>query len=243
MSRQEEPGTWRLRKREPQAPADGVTVRLHQAPEPAQSWTAVPLAGDDSAERPALVSPDLATVRAPESGPADASGEVRQTLIRFGPGVPDPRTAHTAAVWHGTAQPAAPPRARRRRASGYAFAAVALLAVLAFLLWERFGGPALAVRSVSVSAAPGTLSCGGTEDVVATVRTNGKAGTLRYHWHRSDGTDSGPQRQTLTSGPTGVGLPLRWTFQGHGAYRATALLEIDSPGTRTASVSFGYSCR
>ena len=261
MSPHDETGTVNLHQQDAAgAPrTDALTAR--PAPVADQSWEAVPLAGDDSAVEPpgpsafwetakvAGYASDTATRRLPSATPAagvtlpgPAGGP--QELIRFGPGVPGAGTAQAAAVWHGTVRPAPPtgPKPSRRRGPAYAVAVLVVLAVVAFLLWQRTG-PALAVRSVAVAAAPGSLSCDATEDVVATVRTNGRAGTLRYHWHRSDGTDGGPQRQTLTAGQASVRLPLRWTFQGHGTYRATASLAVGGPGGRTASVSFTYSCR
>ncbi|MDI5970953.1 hypothetical protein POF50_016655 [Streptomyces sp. SL13] len=175
----------------------------------------------------------------PESGRTrPESAGAPPTVIRFGPGVPAPETAAIAAVWHG----ASPPVPRRRRRTGYLTGALVVLAVIALLLWQR-QGPALALRSVAVSAPSGTLACGGTEEVVGTVRTNGRAGTLRYRWHRSDGTDTGPTTQHVAAGPTTLRLPLRWTFVGHGTFHATASLDVISPDPRTASVSFTYDCR
>ncbi len=251
MNHQDEMTTRRLGRPEsrPDGP-DEMTVRLPAASGTDQSWTSVPLAGDDSEPRPVKASPDLATVRTAERGAAPVdprSAYARATLVRFGPGVPRPGTAAAVAAWHGTAaadRSAAPPaaRARRRRAPSYLLAVLVLLAVVAFLLWQRMT-PALAVDSVSVSAGPGTLACDSTEEVLATVRTNGGAGILRYHWRRSDGTDSGPLRQTVTPGRNQVRLPLRWTFRGHGTYRATASLSVEAPASLSSSVSFTYSCR
>jgi len=172
--------------------------------------------------------------------PAGADDGVAPGLLRFGPGVPDPAAAQAAAVWHGaTGAGSAPPRRRRRAAR--VLVALVLLAALAFLLWQRFG-PALSVSSVAVTTSDGSVACGATRVVTGTVRTSGGAGTLRYHWVRNDGTDSGPLRQKVAAGHHTVRLPLRWSFRGHGVYRARATLSVDAPGTRTASVSFTYSC-
>jgi len=166
--------------------------------------------------------------------------------VRFGPGVPDPGTARTIAVWKGAVpgpqtpqQPAAQVRRRWTRALPLL---LAVLVVVGYLLWQR-SGPPLAVVSATVSATPAALPCGGTEQLTATVRTNGRSGTLHYHWLRSDGTDSGPLTQSLPAGAHQVQLPLRWTVQGHGDFHGTATLDVTAPGSATASADFSYACR
>jgi hypothetical protein len=174
-----------------------------------------------------------------EAGPMPVSG-----VLRFGPGVPDPGTARTIAVWQGAAPgpgtplPTAP---RRRRWTRVLPVLLVLLAIAGYLLWQRVGPP-LAVASVSLAATPAALPCGGTEQLTATVRTNGRRGTLHYHWARSDGTDSGPLTQSLPAGAHEVQLPLRWTVQGQGDFHGIATLDVTAPGSATASAGFGYSC-
>ncbi|MFC9296883.1 hypothetical protein ACFTWH_31325 [Streptomyces sp. NPDC057011] len=170
--------------------------------------------------------------------PADAAPDrVEGSVLRFGPGV----TAAMPAPFPLTV--AAPP-ARRRRGAGlrrYALAAVVLLAVLAYLGWQRFG-PALEVRDVVVTADPQGPACDAAADVVAVVRTNGRPGTLTYRWLRSDGTRSGQLTERVPSGQREARLHLLWTFQGSGTYAAKAELELLSPGPRTAAAEFTYRC-
>ncbi|MCZ4125523.1 hypothetical protein [Streptomyces sp. H39-S7] len=167
---------------------------------------------------------------------------VPDILLRFGPGVPTHTAPEVAAVWHGH-PPTAPARTRPRRSlRRYTLAGVVLLAVLAFLLWERLGAP-LGIDSVSVTSAPARVTCGGTEVVTATVRTNGWGGNISYHWVRSDGTDSGPQKQYVRPGEHQVQLPERWTVVGRGTFRGTTTLWITTPGRRGVAAIFDYSCQ
>lgn len=171
-------------------------------------------------------------------------GEVR----RFGPGVTAAaarRAANTPSatqIWHGTLPGAPPPQpVRRRWPRRYALACAVLAAVLLFLAWRHFG-PRAAVRDVTVTAPAAEVGCDGTADVVGVVRTDGRPGTLTYHWERSDGTRSGPLRETLIRGQKEAGLHLLWTFHGPGTHRATARLVITAPSRHTATADFTYRC-
>lgn len=185
---------------------------------------------------------------APHPVPDRVEGDV----LRFGPGVTafvhrrHNGGATAAGVWHGTlaGQPSAPSQQRRHRRGlrRYALATVVLVAVLAFLAWQRYG-PQAAVRGVSVSASPAAgPGCDGTADVVGVVRTDGRPGTLTYRWIRSDGTSSGVLREDVPRGRKQARLHLLWTFHGRGEYAARAELRIISPSPRTASTSFTYRC-
>ncbi|MFE5486863.1 hypothetical protein [Streptomyces sp. NPDC056527] len=177
---------------------------------------------------------------------------VEGEVMRFGPGVTaavrrqagDGPT--TAQIWHGTLPgqvPGGPPRRPRRRGLGrYALAGVVLLAVLAFLAWQRLG-PTVAVRGVAVTAPAQPLACDGTADIVAVVDTDGRPGTVTYRWERSDGTTSGLLRERLARHQTQARLHLLWTFRGRGEHRATARLVIVSPTPEhTAEARFTYRC-
>lgn len=160
------------------------------------------------------------------------------TVLRFGPGV-------TAAVAHRTHRtlptvppPAAPPRRRLRR---HALPALVLVAVMAFLAWQRLG-PSVAVRSVAVTAPPTVLGCGDTADVVGLVATNGRPGTLSYRWIRSDGTASGVLREVVVRGQEQARLHLLWTFHGKGHYTARAELRILTPTQHTITTDLTYDC-
>lgn len=219
-------------------PAEAVTLVEEDIRE------AVTVADDDASQAVALVK---------DAAPAGvAPDRVEGDVLRFGPGV-TAAVIHrsqgnntTAAVWHGTlaGQPESPPPPEERRRGGlrrYALAGTILLAVIAFLAWQRFG-PSLAVRDVSVSTAARTLGCDSTADIVAVLRTNGRAGTVTYRWERSDGTTSGVLTEKLTRGQKQARLHLLWTFKGRGEYRASAELRILTPTRHTADTALTYRC-
>ena len=234
-------------------PTDGSTFHLrpqsgphHAAPPPPDNST-VHLGGGGGhvygTPMPAYEAAPTVFVPTPPPGEQPEP----ESLIRFGPGVPDPKTARTMAVWQGQGpagaggEGGAQGKMRKRTLGGLLLAGIVLLAVVAFLLWQHFGS-SLSITSVAVRATPAALACDGTEQVTATVRTNGSSGTIHYRWVRSDGTTSGALTQTVPSGTHQVSLPLRWTVQGQGNLQATATLQITDPGTRTVSGSFNYSC-
>ncbi|MEU7551835.1 hypothetical protein AB0B01_05615 [Streptomyces sp. NPDC044571] len=170
--------------------------------------------------------------------PQDAVPDrVEGSVLRFGPGV----TAAVPAPFPVTA----PPAAQRRGSGGwrrYGLAAVVLLAVLAYLGWQRYG-PSLGVRDVAVSVTdPKGPACDATADVVALVRTNGRPGTLRYRWIRSDGTQSEELTERVPRGRKEARLHLLWTFHGTGTHDASAKLQVVSPGGRSAATQFTYRC-
>ncbi|MFD3695491.1 hypothetical protein ACFWUZ_04945 [Streptomyces sp. NPDC058646] len=171
--------------------------------------------------------------------PAEVTPDrVDGSVLRFGPGV----TAAMPAPFPLTA--GGPPR-RAHRAAGlrrYTLAGVVLLAVLAYLGWQRFG-PALEVRDVAVTTDAAGPPCDTAADVVAVVRTNGRPGTLTYRWQRSDGTQSQQLTERVPRGQHEARLHLLWTFKGAGTYPARAELQLVSPAERTAAVEFTYRCR
>jgi hypothetical protein len=196
--------------------------------------------------------PDAATQIREESPASVAPDRVEGEVLRFGPGVTaavlqrNGGNNTTAEIWHGTlaGQPAGPAQPPERRRSGlrrYALAGTVLLAVLAFLAWQRYG-PALAVKSVTVQTTAQALGCDSTADIVGVLSTNGRPGTVRYRWERSDGTTSGVLREKLTRGQKQARLHLLWTFQGKGEYQAAAVLRIVSPTGDTATTRFTYRC-
>ncbi|WP_426362179.1 hypothetical protein [Streptomyces sp. E-08] len=181
---------------------------------------------------------------APDPTPDRVEGDV----LRFGPGVTAAavrraeNTPTAAQIWHGTlpgTPPARPPRSRWPLR--YGPAVVILLVALALLAWREYG-PRVSVRDVTVTAPEGRLGCDGTANVLAVVRTDGRPGTLTYHWERSDGTRSAPLRETVPRGRKEARLHLLWTFEGRGTHHATARLVITSPAPRTAEDTFTYRC-
>ncbi|MGW7267037.1 hypothetical protein [Streptomyces sp. NPDC054842] len=197
-----------------------------QRPDPEE----VPAGGDTLVLPP---SGSGATLLDPGTRPDRVDG----TLLRFGPGV----NADTVRRAH-VILPAPPAASGRRRGSRrYALPVLVLLCVLAFLAWDR-SGPPVAVRDVTVTAARPSPGCDGTADIVATVTTDGRPGTLTYRWVRSDGTSSGVLRETVTRGQKTARLHLLWTFRGPGRYTGRAELRLLSPGHRTIATHLTYRC-
>lgn len=233
------------------------TVRLPEPvpapePQPDDEYSATAL-GSHWFERPEGDAPaDTPTLVRREPSEHVAPDRVEGDVLRFGPGVTaavrSRRNGTTAVdIWHGTlaGQSADEPervRAPRSRVlRRYSLAAAVLVAVLAFLAWQRYG-PGLAVRDVTVRTSADGPGCDGTADVVGVVRTNGRPGTLTYRWVRSDGTTSGELKEKLTRGQKQARLHLLWTFHGKGRYQAAAELRITAPSAHSASARFVYTC-
>ncbi|GAA4543737.1 hypothetical protein [Streptomyces collinus] len=222
-------------------PGDGRAARSAPSDRP----------GPDDAEYSATVlashwiqrpGPDETPVGPPaaEQGPARPvpPDRVEGSVLRFGPGV----TAAARQRTHLTLPAVPPPPAPRgRRLRRHALPALVLVCVLAFLAWQRLGPP-LRVNTVTVTARPAALGCGGTADLVGLVTTNGRPGTLSYRWIRSDGTASGVLKEELVRGQRQARLHLRWTFEGPGHRTARAELRILSGTGRTATTGFAYDC-
>lgn len=204
------------------APADPTVLRT--TPLPVGGLDATRVAPHAVASPGAPVPEGAAT-----GGDADPAGPV----LRFGPGVPA-----------RLPPPVVPPRLRRRRRGQRLTLMLVVVAAAAALGW--FGwqwlGPPLDVRALDVRTASAGPGCGGTAEVVGTVRTNGAGGTIRYRWVRSDGTDSGELEERLARGQREARLRLLWTFRGQGTQQAEATLEILSPDRRSDSAGFRYHC-
>ncbi|WP_189892512.1 hypothetical protein [Streptomyces xantholiticus] len=150
------------------------------------------------------------------------------------------------AVWRGD-PPVVPPRRRRKGARKRRWVLPVLLAAAVIAVFLVLGvlpeQAAAKVTEVTVRAEPTEVGCNGTAEVVATARTNGAPGMIRYRWLRSDGTVSGELTQSVSAHQTEARLVLRWTFNGRGTQRARAVVDILSPTPHTASAAFTYRCR
>ncbi len=108
--------------------------------------------------------------------------------------------------------------------------------------WERLHNK---VMVSSVAVAPAQLfdgKCNVQFDIVGTITTNGKAGTISYQWLRSDGQNSGTLTQTVASGQTSTAVHLYWKFTGEGSMNASATLHVLTPTVTDGSTRFRYSC-
>ncbi|MCZ7437391.1 hypothetical protein O7598_13375 [Micromonospora sp. WMMC241] len=195
---------------------------------PAATGPAAPTAGTTSG---AYRNPTTRAV----SGVPGPGGE-----LRFGPGVP--ATPPPAPAWP-VAPPVRPPRPVWRRVVSVLSTVLtaALLVAVGLYLWQRLRP--LEVEQVSVAVPrPAGVACDVTVDVVATVRTNGRAGTIRYQWFRSDAPPGALLSERVGSGQRTVTLTLRWTFSGVGATTGTATVNIVEPAPVQAGTRVGYRC-
>ncbi|MFF0718219.1 hypothetical protein [Micromonospora sp. NPDC003816] len=192
--------------------------------------------GSATTARPAAHPGGAATVRtsgalaAPTTGPG---GE-----LRFGPGVP-------AAPPSAPAWPTPAPRRRslwRRSVSVLStLLTLVLLAAVGFWIWQRLNPMEISGVSVAVPH-PAGQRCDVTVDVVATVRTNGRPGTVEYQWLRSGSAPGALLTERLGPGQRTVELTLRWTFSGVGSTTETATVNVVSPSSAQAATEVAYSC-
>lgn len=160
-------------------------------------------------------------------------------VIRFGP----EKSAESAQVpeW---ADPRSAERARKPKRGRLAIGFVLGLgfAVAAVFLISR-ASPEM--RVVSMNVTPATQSqagCAVVMDIVGSVTTNGRPGTITYQWVRSDGEQTPVLTQVAADGgPTTVHL--LWTLNGKGTFPATATLKVLEPNALEAAGKFTYSCK
>ncbi|SBT44896.1 hypothetical protein [Micromonospora narathiwatensis] len=157
--------------------------------------------------------------------------------VRFGPGVP--ATPPAAPAWP------APARRSRWRAVVSVLSTLltaALLVVVGLYVWQRLSP--VEVEGVTVAVPqPAGDRCDVTVDVVATVRTNGRGGSIRYQWLRSDAPPGGLLTERVGRGQRSATLTLKWTFSGVGSTTETATVNIVEPSPVQAGTQVGYRCR
>ncbi|GLY26139.1 hypothetical protein [Micromonospora sp. NBRC 101691] len=165
------------------------------------------------------------------------------TEVRFGPGVP--AGPPVAPGWQRPPAPPARPRRSRWKLIGSVLSTLLTLALLAAVglhLWERLSP--LEVHSVRVTVAePPGERCDVTVDVVATVETNGRAGTIRYRWLRGGAEPGGLLSQRVSRGQRTVTLHLKWAVSGTGTTTETAVIDITEPNPTQGRTIFRYQCR
>ncbi|MFI7214162.1 hypothetical protein ACIBP4_08865 [Micromonospora maritima] len=176
------------------------------------------------------------TARAVSGAPTPAPGGE----LRFGPGVP--ATPPPPPAWP-VAPPIRPPRPVWRRVVSVLSTVLtaALLVTVGLYLWQRLRPLEVEQVAVAVPRPPG-VACDVTVDVVATVRTNGRAGTIRYQWFRSDAPPGALLSERVGSGQRTATLTLKWTFSGVGATTGTATVNIIEPAPVQAGTRVSYRC-
>jgi Protein kinase domain len=156
--------------------------------------------------------------------------------------VPPPRTGPAG---RHTRWPTPPPRRlkrRRWRAAVSTFVTAVILAAVGVILWQR-AHDRLTVTAVSVATAqaPGNR-CNITVNVVGTIETNGRGGTVSYEWIRGGGLTSVVSAVTTTTGRAKARVYLRWTFRGSGTYHGEATLRVLAPEVASGHTAFTYLC-
>ncbi|GIF38086.1 hypothetical protein Axi01nite_23970 [Actinoplanes xinjiangensis] len=179
---------------------------------------------------------------APTVHPDDSTPTVRaHNELRFGPGVP--ATPMAAPAWPGGATAErSRPLWRRLVSLISTLLTLALIGVVGFYIWQRLSP--LEVEGVTVAVPqPAGSRCDTTVDVVATVRTNGRSGVIRYQWFRSDAPPGAVLTEQVGSGQRTAALTLKWTFSGVGTATETATINIIEPSPLQVGTQVAYRCR
>jgi hypothetical protein len=228
-------------------PADGPPAAAPPAP-PARARTLLPGEHRAAASEPAGPAPDPAD-QTTQVGRRAASGDAARSAgepggaagvrLRLGPGVPP------SAVRSWSGGPAVSRRGRQRvllrgLLSGLLTFGIAS-AVLGVLYWRSLD-PLMVTAASVAPAQPLNGSCDLTVDVVGTVETNGRGGTVTYQWIRSDGQASAVLEQSIPSGSSSVQVHLYWSFSGRGTLPVWATLKVVAPNSIEATGAFTYAC-
>ncbi|MDY7089815.1 MAG: hypothetical protein SYR96_32510 [Actinomycetota bacterium] len=184
--------------------------------------------------------PESARGRQPAPAPGlQAAPTVRaEAELRFGPGVP--ATPSAAPGWP-TPAPARRPLWRRLVSVLSTLLTIVLVAVVGLYLWQRLRPLELEGVTVAVPQ-PAGERCDVTVDVVATVRTNGRSGAIRYQWFRSDAPPGDVLTEQVGRGRSVATLTLRWTFSGVGSTTETATVNIIEPTPIRSGAEVAYRC-
>jgi hypothetical protein len=124
-------------------------------------------------------------------------------------------------------------------------ATLVLVAAAAWTGWQWWQRLHNRVEVANVAVAPAPQPAAGCDiqyDIVGTITTNGKAGTISYEWIRSDGQESGTLKQSVAAGQTSTTVHLYWKFTGEGSMTATATLRVLDPTRLDGATQFHYSC-
>jgi hypothetical protein len=154
-------------------------------------------------------------------------------------------TPRSTAVLPDTRWPTPPPRPRKRRrwrAVVSTLITAAILGAAGVIFWQRTHDH-LEVTAVAVAPArlPGS-QCDVTVNVVGTIKTNGRGGTVSYQWIRGGGLTSLVSAVKAASGHATVQVLLQWSFHGSGTYHAVARLRVLTPDVASGQTAFTYSC-
>ena len=167
-------------------------------------------------------------------------------IVRYGPGVPGPRSGSQARqnaehVWRGGDGPA---RARQRQGLPRLLSSVLtviLLAASGVVLYLRFHhSQPLHVTGVAISHRT-PVACG--VDLTGRIATNGAAGTVSYQWLvQPRRRQPEPGTRAVAAGQHFVPVHLVVSASGHGTTSKLVTLQVLAPDPRTASVNVVITC-
>ncbi|WP_051366245.1 protein kinase family protein [Hamadaea tsunoensis] len=233
---------------------------------PAESTTLLPgqagvaMSGQATTPEPAYQPGAFAVPAAPAAAPVPAEDAATQMArrstaqpvaapapvqraadgaLRFGQG---PVATPATPTWTPP-PPVKPKKSTFKRVTGFlsGLITVVLVVIAALVLWQKFHNPVVLSGVTIGDVAVG--KCDSQADVIATVVTNGKAGTFTYEWTDSDGHQSGRLNQSVRDGQGSVQVHYYWGFAGKGKHDGTATINIISPGKYTATGKVAYSCK
>lgn len=234
-------------------PASQFWQRLDAAA--TEAW---PAWADEADLRPAVPTGGVAHSVAPlreltaTSVPSPSDDDARRTVIVADEGSGGNPGAQVPIVGPVPQRPVATPAFRpgrhryRRIARAALTVALAVAVAVTFLLKGRSPtAGALAVTSVSVSAAsPTTGHCPqAVFDFRGEIKTNGGAGDLVFTWSRPDGSDGPTQTRSLPAGTNVDVETLQFTFSGAGATSGAAAMHVIGPANvYSAPIPVRYQC-
>jgi hypothetical protein len=98
----------------------------------------------------------------------------------------------------------------------------------------------LEITNVQVTAGNQSVACNGTADIIGTIFTNGRRGSVSYQWVLNGSAD--PLLAADVSGSSKVQVSLEWAFHGKGTGSAVAGLRVLNSQRVGSSITFAYSC-
>jgi|GEM_PF-5722486 len=218
---------------------------------------AVPAEGWPTNDRPPVPVPDAPPLEGADVGAAEptvAGGSDPPPLAQL-PEERAPVTVASPAPPRAAQIPPAVPataRARRpgaRRATVVVLIAVVVIAASIGAVWRLQDdpapapeAPALAVTTVALTADPAAARCpGATVVLVATVGTNGSAGSLTVAWTLPDGSPGPEQAFAVEEGQREIVARLDTTFTGDNPVDGQAGALVEPSGLR-ATTPVTYRC-